>query len=324
VLGYLTVARGGWRARLIRAGAMSTVLATLAACGSSAATGKPKPSPSPTPSFNPVYGLDYGPWTQGDAPGPAVPDSRIETQLTLLKGRTQWIKIGGSTGGTEDVPKIAHGMGFKVAATAFINGNKAFDDAEVAELEKNVRAGYVDLAMVGNEAVHDGFMKAAPLAALITQVKQDLGGKVPVSTIEPAKEMIANPNLVQSDDLVVANITPFSYQVPESKAMAWITDEYSKVQAASGGKEVRIGETEWPSDGGTFGPGVVADQATQVKFMTEVTAWSRQNHVGAFIFEAFDEPWLSHADSSFGPHWGLWTSAGTLKPGLDALFAKGS
>jgi len=290
---------------------------TLAACG-----GQAKPAPSPSPKFNPVYGVDYGPWTQGDQPGPQVPDDRIRQQLQVLKGRSTWIKIGGSTGGVENAPKIAHELGFKVASTAYINGKPADEAAEIAKLEENVKAGYVDLAIVGNEAVHNSLVKPAALAEMLKRVRQDTGGKVPVATVEPAKELIANPVLVQSSDVVIANITPFSFHIPEAQALAWIQDNYKQVQAAAGGKEVRLGETEWPSEGGAFGSGVVASQENQVAFMSSVVSWSRQNKVGVFLFEAFDEPWLKQVDSSFGPHWGLWSDDLTLKPGLEVLFKR--
>lgn len=293
----------------------------MAACGS-ATTGNTGPSPSPSPKYNPIYGVDFGPWTQGDAPGTAVPDKRIKAQLQALRGRTTWIKLGGATGGVENVPHLAHQMGFKVAASAFIGGHQPNDDQDILQLEKTIKAGDVDLALVGNEAVHNHYIKVPALVQLINKVRQDTAGKVPVGTVEPAQELMDNPTLVSNSDVVVANITPFSYHVPVDKALAWITDVYTKMKAASQGKEVRIGETEWPSTGGEFGKGVIASQENQALFFDQVETWARQNNVGVYYFEAFDEPWLKTADGSFGPHWGVFTSDLVLKAGMDKVFTR--
>ncbi len=308
----------GGSARLIL---LSLALVVMAGCGS-ATTGNPGPSHSPSPKYNPIYGVDFGPWTQADAPGALVPDERIKAQLKVLQGRTTWIKLGGATGGTESVPKLARQMGFKVVGCAFLNGNAEFDKKEVDQLEKEVLAGDVDVALVGNEAVHNKYEKVARVVALLDQVRQDTNSKVPVATVEPAQVLIDNRALIQHSDVVFANITPFSYHVPLDKSVAWIQDSYANVQAVASGKEVRIGETEWPSAGGEFGAGVLASPETQAAYVIQTEAWARGKSVGMFFFEAFDEPWLKAADSNFGPHWGLFSADLALKPGLEQVFAK--
>jgi exo-beta-1,3-glucanase (GH17 family) len=41
--------------------------------------------------------------------------------------------------------------------------------------------------------------------------------------------------------------------------------------------------------------------------------FSNANKLGStFIFEAFDEPWLS-AQNTWGPNWGVWNSDGSPK-----------
>jgi glucan 1,3-beta-glucosidase len=276
--------------------------------------------PPPPPRPAPVFGFDFSPYTQGDGPGFAVPDSRITSLLGVLRGRSTWIKVAGSTGGLANIPRLAHEMGFKVAAAAYINGDPSFDAAEVAQLEKSIKAGYVDLAMVGSEAVWDHFITADALAAEMDTVRGDIRGvsSVPVTTVEPDQSWFDHPQLAQHADVVVANVTPFSFHVPYSQSLAWVQQHYNRLVHATG-KTVYIGETEWASEGGSFG-GAVANPYNSARYFAAIEHWARPNHVGVFYFEAFDEPWLSQSDSSYGPHWGVFTTSGAIKPGMEDGF----
>jgi GPH family glycoside/pentoside/hexuronide:cation symporter len=256
----------------------------------------------------------------GDGPGSVVPDERISSLLGILRGKTTWIKIGGSTGAMTNVPRIAHSMGFKVAATAYLNGDANTETAEIHQLEANVMAGYVDLALVGSEAVWIKVKTADALGALMDQVRGDIGRRVSVGTTEPDQAWFDNPGLAQHADLVVANITPFSFHVSYDRSMGWLQDRYGRLQRQTG-KPVFIGETEWATDGGYFNPGgPTANLYYATRYFANVEHWARPNHVIVFYFEAFDEPWLSKADSVFGPHWGVFTSQGAMKPGMEGGF----
>jgi len=256
----------------------------------------------------------------GDSPGSPVPDSRIVSLLSVLRGKTAWIKIGGSTNGMTNVPRIAKSMGFKVAATAYLNGDAQSEASEINQLESDIRAGYVDLAMVGSEAVWVHVKTADQLAALMDQVRADTGRRVPVGTVEPDQAWFDHPVLAQHADVVVANITPFSFHVSFDQSLPWLQDHYQRLQRSTG-RTVYIGETEWATDGGYFKPGgPVANLPYATRYFAAVEHWARSNHVGVFYFEAFDEPWLSSADSVFGPHWGVFTSQGIMKPGMGAGF----
>lgn len=300
--------------------ATSSLPSDSPSAGTVAATAAPTvvAQPPPSPVFAPVFGFDFSPFTVGDRPGDDVPDSRITSLLGVLKGRSAWVKIGSVTGGEANVPRIAKSMGFKVAATAYLSGDAAHDTPEVQQLEADINAGYVDLAMVGSEAVWIHAITAEALATEMDTVRSDIKARVPVATVEPDQAWFDHPILAQHADVVVANITPFSFHVPYDHALAWFKDRYAKLQQLSG-RTVYVGETEWASAGGDFG-GSIANQYYATHYFAAIEHWARPNHVGVFYFEAFDEPWLSSTDSKYGPHWGVFTSAGVLKSGMEDGF----
>jgi len=265
-----------------------------------------------------VFGFDYGPYTAGDAPGATVPDARIEAMLTILKGKALWIKVAGLSGGIANVPRIAHRLGFKVAASAYITADPKLEAAEIKQLEIDIDKGWIDLATVGNESVWEKVKTVPQLVADLDRVRSYVRGRVPLTTVEPDLVWMQHPELAQHVDVVMANITPFSLGHPYSQALPYMTKSYADLGRLTH-KEVWIGETEWATDGGLHGASLAnLDNATN--YFAEVEHWARQNKVKMFYFEAFDEPWLGHIEPPFGGHWGVFTSSGAMKPGMEDGF----
>lgn len=277
------------------------------------------------PGVAPVYGLDYGPYTEGDAPPATVPEALVRHHLSLLRGRTSWIKVVGVSHGQRDIPRLAHQMGFQVAAAAWISGNPGEDAREMAQLEEDVRRGCVQLAIVGSEAIHDHAVTTAQLVADLDRVRRDLNGRVPVATVEPDRETLANPELMAHEDVVMVNIPPISYQdvigtdpgpAAVQRGLAYVASVYAQLQRAAGTRPVAIGETEWASAGFP-----VTTPANAAAYFVGVERWARAHHVPCFYFEVFDEPWLGQFNA-VGAHWGVFTADGTLKPGMAAGFSE--
>jgi exo-beta-1,3-glucanase (GH17 family) len=308
----------------ISAAALAVTL-VCAACGSSSTSTGGGGTPTPTASpYNPIYGVDLGihvlSGTGGEDP---VSDADIVKLLTVLQGRTQWIRVYNVLGAAKDVPRLAHQMGFKVAAQSPLDARHDVSETQLKSFYTMVNQGFVDLAVIGNEQVHIKSMTSPQLIGYINEAKAAIGGKVPVATVEPDKELLAHPEIMQACDVVLANIPPISYGIPPDQALDYIQKTYAQLSSMSGGHEVRIGETEWPSGGDrplVAGKPFVGPQIAATYF-TQVETWARQNNVGVFYFEAFDEPWLGQFDS-VGSHWGIFTSQLTLKPGFEGVFQK--
>lgn len=288
--------------------------AVLATAGTNAASAASPPKPVP------IFGFNYGPYTVGDAPGDQVPDAKITEMLKLLKGKTLWIKVPAVSGGIANIPEIAHRMGFKVFASAYLTTDPTMDAAEIKQLEVDVDHGWVDVAAVGNESTWMKYKTVPELEADLDQARTYIHGRVPLTTIEPDVQWMMHPEVAQHVDVVTANITPFSLGHPYSEALPYLTNSYAAIGQLTH-KQVWIGETEWPTEGGLHGNSLAnLDNATN--FFAEAQHWARQNKVKMFYFEAFDEPWLGQIEAPFGGHWGVFTSTGTLKPGMAAGFSK--
>lgn len=299
--------------------ALSTLaIVILSACGTTSPTSVASPATSTTPT-PPVFGLDYGPYTVGDGPGDMVPDSRVEQLLTVLKGKVRWIKVPGASAGNTNVPRIAHGMGFKVVATAYITGDPKVEEAELKQLKIDIDNKWIDVAVLGSESIWVKAKTAPDLEAELDHLRTYIHGRLPLTTVEPNVVWIQHPDLVQHVDLVMANITPFSYQKPFNEALSYVNTSYAELVNKTH-KEVWIGETEWATQGGLFGQ-ALANPETAANYFTAIEKWSRGNKVKMFYFEAFDEPWLGKLEPPFGDHWGVFTKDGSLKEGMDRGFS---
>lgn len=115
------------------------------------------------------------------------------------------------------------------------------------------------------------------------------------------------------------------------RALQLQKDQYAAVQdyLASIGvqKEIHIGETGWASlDNAHYGPDGTraADEYIAGRFHAAVRAWTRENDMTCFYFQAFDEPWKSDGTAGSEGHFGLITVDGRAKYALWDLVDTGA
>jgi hypothetical protein len=102
--------------------------------------------------------------------------------------------------------------------------------------------------------------------------------------------------------------------------MARLHARYERVLAVSGGKEIIVSETGWPSGGNTVGDAVPSPENAAF-FFKDFVSWARTEGIKYFYFEATDEPWKAAYEGPQGAHWGVFDGDGNLKPGMQAVFA---
>lgn len=298
--------------------------AVLSACALAGCGGGYSATSAPPAPTSPVYGLDFSPYVNpGQDPnfGTVISSSQITSLLNGLKGYTQWIRTFGTQNGLENVPAIAHQMGFKTIIGAFIGSDATVNNGQIANLVTAANAGNVDIAVVGNEVLLTNSQSESQVLAYIQSVKAQVPANVKVTYVDTWNTIVAHPNIIAAVDVVAVNIYPFYENQSIDQALATFQADYAQTVQAAGGKPVIIAETGWPSAGNppSFSMAAVPSLANAAQFFTSVEAWARSNgNPPLFYFEGYDEPWkANHNDYS---SWGIWDYRGNLKPGFGSVF----
>jgi exo-beta-1,3-glucanase (GH17 family) len=222
---------------------------------------------------------------------------------------------------TESLPSRAQAKGFNdITVTSWLTADPTANARENNSLISEIQKGNVDLAGVGSEVLHRGNLTSAQLLVYINQVKLVAAAKgVPVTTDDTYEMILAHPEIVAACDKIMINIYPYWEGVNIDSAFTTFLAHYNAVKTKYPGKEIIIGETGWPSAGNTVGQ-AVPNPANALKYAEQVLNWSNATGVKCYYFEAFDEPWKEANEGPQGAHWGLWDSAGVLKPGVLNIF----
>ena len=184
-------------------------------------------------------------------------------EIIMRKPHAEWIRTYKSADGWEVIPEKAKDLELNVAMGVWVrDGN----EIEIDNLITAAQAGYVDMAVVGNEELYSG-TSVEDLINDINYVRQSLINagcpNIPVTTPEPYKELFAMdshgscsiiyPELIDAVDTVMVNIYPFHEGTHVNVALQDLAQTYDCIANAvyehDPNKKVIIGETGWASDG---------------------------------------------------------------------------
>jgi exo-beta-1,3-glucanase (GH17 family) len=198
-----------------------------------------------------TFGLDFSPYLSGQDPHSHSPIStrQIFDRLLIVSPYTHWVRTYGSTQGLENTPAIARQLGFKVAAGAWISGDMARNEREIANLISAANAGDVDVAIVGSEAILRGDVSTSQLIVYMDRVRQATHATVPVTTADEWGIFIAHPDLIEASDIVLAHFFPYWESMSIADATCSLAAAYRTLSVAAGPRSVWIGEAGWPTDG---------------------------------------------------------------------------
>jgi cellulose synthase/poly-beta-1,6-N-acetylglucosamine synthase-like glycosyltransferase/exo-beta-1,3-glucanase (GH17 family) len=179
---------------------------------------------APAPTFDGILSsVSYSPFTTSAHPdheGSRPPEERIRADLKAIAPYTKAIRLYSSTGGVEQVPKIAAEFGLKVTLGIWLDKNdrrpRPEYDADCKSPFEQEMSGVLDVPcssrnireissaldllrknrnvnalMVGNETLLNRYFDADKLADIIRRVKREVASinKVPVSTGEIYSEL---------------------------------------------------------------------------------------------------------------------------------------
>jgi GPH family glycoside/pentoside/hexuronide:cation symporter len=258
-----------------------------------------------------VHGLCFSPYLAGQAPGSLVDEATIRARLGIIRPYTRWVRSFSCTDGHERTPRIAHELGLKTLAGAWLGTDREINEREIAGAIEIAKAGHVDILAVGNEVLLREDMSEDELLDYIERVKRAVPG-VPVGYVDAYYLFERHPRVTAACDVVLTNCYPFWEGCPRDQAIAYMQSMYRRTVDVAAGKKVIISETGWPHRGSAF-HGSVPSVEGAMRYFVDTYQWARRDDVEVFYFEAFDEAWKVGAEGDVGAYWGLWDKDGQPK-----------
>lgn len=258
-----------------------------------------------------LHGLSFSPYLEGQDIGDQLSLKQIRRRMDIIKPYTKWVRSFSCTEGNEFIPKVAHEQGLKTMVGAWIGSDKIQNDKEIEGLIKLAKAGYVDIAVVGNEVLLRGELTEKEVLAYIRKVKEVLPN-IPVGYVDAYYQFSEHPQIVDACDLVLINCYPFWEGCHIDHASVYLKQMVTLAKHASKGKPVIISETGWPSQGDQVKEAVPSPE-NAMKYFINVNNWVQKEEVEMFYFSSFDESWKERYEGNVGQRWGIWDKNEKLK-----------
>ena len=251
-----------------------------------------------------MHGVCFSPYEGDQQPGDSFTEAQVRRKLELLQPHTKWIRIFSCTDGNDLIPQLAREYGFKTLVGAWLGEEKDKNEEEMTRLVELARAGFVDVAAVGNEVLYREDLDEDELIACIDRVRNALPD-VPVGYVDAYYEFSDRPLLAEACDVILANCYPYWEGCHMDYSLLYMKQMYYQVKQAQPAKKIIITETGWPSEGEALGA-AEPSYNNALKYFINAQTWARKEGIDMFYFAAFDEAWKVGTEGSVGAFWGLW------------------
>lgn len=259
------------------------------------------------------HGICFSMYRDGQSPGDVISMEQVEQRINILKPYVGAIRSFSCIDGNEFVPMMAKKHGLKTLVGTWLSDDKEDNEREIDGLIALAKAGNVDVAAIGNEVLYRNDLTLDELVGYINRVKDALAGlDIPVGYVDAYYEFSRHPILVESTDVVLANLYPYWEGCPIAYALSHMQAMYGSVVDAAQGKPIIITETGWPSQGGGL-KGAVASEDAAMKYFIDTVRWTKDNNIPMYYFSSFDESWKTGNEGDVGAYWGLWDKHENLK-----------
>lgn len=258
-----------------------------------------------------THGICFSPYLDGQEPGSVITEEQIRRRIEIISPYTNWIRVFSCTEGNEMIPRIAKEYGMKTLVGAWLGEDLDKNEEEIASLIKITKAGYVDLAAVGNEVLYREDLSEDDLLAYIYRVKKEIPD-MQVGYVDAYYEFCNRPAITEACDILFANCYPFWEGCHIDYSLLYIKDMYRRAVTAGKGKKVIISETGWPNLGSSFEQSNPSFK-NAVQYFINTQKWCKEDNIEVFYFSSFDEAWKVGGEGDVGAYWGLWDKEGNLK-----------
>lgn len=305
---------------------------------------------SPQPSFPHGNAICYSGYRQDQSPRAGVYPSHaeVEEDLLILARNWSYLRLYDSSRHAEIVLEVIdrHGLDFNVMlgldlgaelsnplcpwgadfSEETLSANKKDNDAQV-DRAIELANRYPDIVFsvaVGNEASVEWTDHLVSVERLIAQVRKIKGAVAqPVTSCDnyvPWADKLV-PLVAELDFISVHTYPAWEHQTMPD-ALDYTKDNYRSVADRYPDTPVVITEAGWTtaSNGRGIEPANASEQI-QAQYYEELLAWTNDEQILTFVFEAFDEPWKG-SPHPLEPekHWGLFRLDRTPKLVMQGLF----
>ena len=258
-----------------------------------------------------MHGLCFSPYEEGQEPGDLISEAQIRRKLEVISPYTQWIRTFSCTEGNEQIPKIAKEYGLKTLVGAWLGDDSEVNEQEIEGLIALSKAGFVDVAAVGNEVMYRGDLEEDELIIFINHVKNEIPD-IPVGYVDAYYEFSDRPKITEACDVILANCYPYWEGCSLEYSLVYMKQMYQQALNAGKGKKVIITETGWPSKGTSL-EGAHPSYDNALRYFINAQKWSKDDAIEMFYFSSFDESWKVGSEGDVGAYWGLWDKDENLK-----------
>lgn len=296
-----------------------------------------------------VKAISYSGYRSGQGPGRAEPtEAELREDLKLLSRHWNTIRVYGSGPQSEAVLRVIaqEKLPLQVMLGAWLKAevsnpacpwggvypetelqqNRADNQAEVdrAIALAKTYPSLVTAISVGNEILVDWTDHKVPVASVIAYVKRVRAAvRTPVTVADnyvPFQQGL--DELVEHLDFITIHSYPIWEQKDIDAALAFAQQNYESVRQRHPQKPIAIGETGWATVTNGVGiPLAFAHESAQDRYFKEMSAWSQNQGIPIFFFEAFDEDWKGGPDPQEPEkHWGLFTKDRRPKLAMKSLY----
>jgi len=270
------------------------------------------------PIPEPINGVAFSPFRDCQNPhwGPFPSLEQVREDLLLVQHMGNAVRTYSSMGVQGQIPALAHELGLRVIAGAWLGPDKDKNEEEITALIQLVQQQVgIESVIVGNEVLLRGDLTEAELIGYIERVQEAVD--VPVTTAETIGHLLSHPELIKAVDYVLVHIYAYWDGVAIENAAQHTLNMYRMTQNIAMGKPVVIGETGWPSNGPANHAAIPTVENEQ-RFWHEFLTLARRENIAFFVFAAFDELWKT--EGGVGPYWGIFDSERANKFDLQSVY----